>query len=193
MSDCSGIVNADTGNSIISECSNAGTMAGTGCAGIIKQLNKTIVQRCKNTGDMTTTCGGIGFFDGSNYPSSAISECFNRGNITGARSAGIINDAGKMRIDNCYNSGILVLGSFGIVMVSNGTYLSNCYVSSHQIPNQDPLAPATLTVIYRKNCSDERAANGHWSDRRADKYLIGPDGTVWLKNNGKPYKLAKLV
>ena len=190
-------IGASIGISKIIYCKNMGNIEGTNSGGIGHYINNAIITRSVNYGKIVgANSGGIGLYSANN---STVSECANKGHMLAEQCAGIIANGANTRIENCYNTGKLYQNSYGIIgnltdVTADGIYLDHCYVSSRKISNQDPLTNITGdTIIYREHCSSEKDARGYWSDRRADKYLLGTDGTVWLKNNGKPYKLAQVI
>jgi hypothetical protein len=186
-------------NSTISKCCNSGSMAASECGGIASELYRNAtIRQCRNTGDMllgSDASAGIVYLARSG---SIISECINDSDIKDQNCGGIVALGTNMKIINCYSIGKLFTNSYGIIANLDGTgsgiQVSNCYVASKRITGQNPITgiPSTVEgVIYFVKCSKDNDANGNWSDRRANKYLLGTDGTVWRQNNGKPYKLAK--
>lgn len=168
------------------ECKNSGKISGSGSSGGIFSAGLySSAYKCYNTGDIINNNGGI-FGTRTNY--CVVLACYNIGNIT--NGAGIIGSGKSNTIRNCYNYGSLGNG-YGIIndTGNNANLIDHCYVASLAISGQNPIHPSTITSTIVTKTSDVSEASGKWKDCYADKYLLGTDGTIWIKRHNKPYKL----
>ena len=100
----------------ISDCFNSGDIQNTytttnaTCGGIAGTVVGVVMERCGNTGNVTSTANAGGVL-GSLSSSSIIRYCYNTGaaDATSVRAAGIVADANNIDtiITGCYNSGTI--------------------------------------------------------------------------------------
>jgi hypothetical protein len=178
------------------ECKNSGAVTGNEAGGIFgRQHDTSSAFKCYNTGALTapSSAGQIvsGIF-GNDARRCTAEACFNNSNMTNV-AGGIFAGATDSTARNCYNFGSLGTAGYGIMNDTSGgaNLIDECYVASAAITGQDPIHPAaTTSTIVTKYVSGVSEATGEWRDRRANKYLCGTDGTVWIRQcRNEPYKL----
>ncbi len=126
-----GFAESNSGTLTISECQNIDTVTGLGVnggiVGIISNKN-VIVEDCSNTG--TVNGSGAGGIVGNNQ--GVIIDCFNEGDIDAKMDAGGIvafqEDTGN--VTRSYNVGTVQSQSYaGGIAGQNDSYIDNCYNS----------------------------------------------------------------
>jgi len=136
-----GIVGYINSSSTISECENNATITGTGNfvggifgrSNVSSEANKTIIENCSNSGDVSTKAGYAGGISGYTDQYTNINRCTNTGTINGDSSciAGIVGYVtSNGEVTNSINRGMVTgkgSGVAGIVGVTGGAYtISNC-------------------------------------------------------------------
>ena len=137
---------------IVTNCANTGAVSGTyNLGGVVGYTSYTDVNKCSNTGSVTSTSYAVGGIAGYLYSSSTIKNSYNRGAVkttysytttptTSNYSYGVGGIAGASNgssasyycyIDNCYNTGTVTGSSMyyvgGIVGRNQYSYVRNCY------------------------------------------------------------------
>ena len=153
---------ANNGGTItITNCYSFGEIGGSPSlngsgGGIVGSFAEQVnISNCYSLGAITGDgCGGI---IGTNYANNlsvvTIQNCYSIGDISGTGSggiAGLISD-GTATIQNCYTSGLVVPGNYGIAPA--GANITNCY-------------------------SEGDNSSSGWNDIRAIQYLSGIN-TIW--------------
>ena len=131
------------GAKTIENCHNKAEIKTKGIAGGICVSNNININKCSNTGNITTTGGNIGGISGG--CGGVIENCFNTGKIIGENQwyaggicAGHAN--GTTTIKNCYNEGEIIAkkaGSVGGILGTNGEVIENCYNLADVTGNQN--------------------------------------------------------
>ena len=131
-----GIVGYMTGNNVVTDCTNSGTVSGCWYLGGIAGFagTNTTVQRCFNSGAVTGRNANFGGIVGQTYYAT-VQDCGNTGAVSGftsssgSRYGGIVGqDFANSTIQNCYNTdsntAAKICGS-GQCSPSNCYYLAN--------------------------------------------------------------------
>ena len=197
----------------ISDCFNSGDIQNTHtttnatCGGIAGAVVGVVMERCGNTGNVTSTANAGGVL-GSLTGSSIIKYCYNTGaaEATSVRAAGIVGDANNSAtiITGCYNSGTITGNRtsetgeiFGkSVITDNATQVTNNYIKGEAdyatTFTDDDLASGKLAfdmnadigkTVYYQNVNEGGATK--------DAYPVtDPTHGYVFKNSGKLYSLA---
>lgn len=174
-------------------CKNSGIIQGRNAGGIFGGSQDTSsAYKCYNT---SNALFGNGIFGGG--ASRCIAEaCFNTGTIS-KDYGGIFGNSFNCTAQNCYYSGTpLPTNAYGIIgsifMGDDiGNVVDHCYVSSSlQVATNNPISAPLSGIVITKDVSGTAEATGIWKDRKANKYLIGTDGSIWIRRRrNQPYKL----
>ena len=177
----------------ISDCFNSGDIQNTittqnaTCGGIAGTVVGVVMERCGNTGNVTSTANAGGVL-GSLTGSSIIKYCYNTGaaEATSVRAAGIVGDANNSAtiITGCYNSGTIsgvrkyqtgeIFGATLIPGITCDNTVSSPTGTSDQITNNYIKGEADYATTF----TDDDLASGKLAfDMNAD---IG--NTVYYQN-----------
>lgn len=127
----SGIV-GNASSSKIEYCNNKGNINCPGyySAGIVALATNSTVSRCSNEGSVYTGYSYSAGIACSGDSNTVISECYNKGEISGKGSVGGITEF-YINTKNCYNTGTLVSSggaSSGVAGISGQfSKIENCY------------------------------------------------------------------
>ena len=121
------------GAKTIENCHNKAEIKAKGSAGGICTSVNININKCSNTGDITSTVNHIGGISGG-Y-GGVIENCFNTGKIIGENqwyAGGICagHASGTTTIKNCYNEGEIIAKkavNVGGILGTNGEVIENCY------------------------------------------------------------------
>lgn len=169
-----GIVGYMTGNNVVTDCTNSGTVSGCWNLGGIAGFagTNTTVQRCFNSGAVTCRYAKFGGIVGQTY-NATVQDCGNTGAVSeftpssGSQYGGIVGLAeSDSTIQNCYNAD---KNTTAKICGSDSCDLSNCYY----LPNDTGSSGSTVTGITAKTA--EQFASGEVA------YLLqnGREQAVW--------------
>lgn len=180
-----GIVGCMTGNNVVTDCTNSGTVSGCWNLGGIAGFagTNTTVQRCFNSGAVTGRYAKFGGIVGQTS-NATVQDCGNTGAVSeftpssGSQYGGIVGLAeGDSTIQNCYNAD---KNTAAKICGSYSCDLSNCYY----LPNDTGSSGSTVTGITAKTA--EQFASGEVAyllqDTRTDTT------TVWGQTLTEPNK-----
>ena len=118
---------------IINSCYNTGNVSGAVDIGGLVGYNLSIVKCSYNTGNVTSrssnTGGLIGFNESNNDNSVYVSNCYNRGSVTGISFTGGVVGQNYHTINNCYSTGIVAGSTYtgGLVGDNDNGTISNSF------------------------------------------------------------------
>ena len=154
-----GIVGYMTGNNVVTDCTNSGTVSGCWYLGGIAGFagTNTTVQRCFNSGAVTGRHAKFGGIVGQTY-NATVQDCGNTGAVSeftpssGSQYGGIVGLAeSDSTIQNCYNAD---KNTAAKICGRYSCDLSNCYY----LPNDTGSSGSTVTGITAKTA--EQFASG---------------------------------